>query len=313
MNLRKIGLFLLFAFGISWLSSIGLYFSGIEYGSGLSIFIIAVFYMTGPAISTLIVQRLFYKEGIEKYGWRWKTIKWKWMVGTIIISILFILGTMGVIGIFGNGVGIESFGIIDFSSGSIKEKIVETVMEKMKDSDLPVNIEDQISKIPLSAVPFMLILFATGIVAAFTVNLPFMFGEELGWRGLLLKETQQLGFLKSNLLIGLLWGLWHAPIILMGHNYPEYPVIGVGLMVVFTTVLAFPFAYTRFKTDSLLGPCVMHGMINGTAATLLYFTWGGHSLVTGITGVAGFIAISIIVIGIFAFDKAFVRNYRDFE
>lgn len=138
-----------------------------------------------------------------------------------------------------------------------------------------------------------------------------MFGEEFGWRGLLIKETQQLGFLKSNLLIGIVWGLWHAPIVLMGHNYPEYPVIGVGMMCLFTTALAFPFAYVRLKTKSILGPCVMHGMINATAASLLYFTWGGHSLVTGVTGIAGLIAISLVAFSIFLFDRNFVKHYQD--
>jgi D-alanyl-lipoteichoic acid acyltransferase DltB (MBOAT superfamily) len=51
-----------------------------------------------------------------------------------------------------------------------------------------------------------------------------------------------LGQLSTMLLIGLwhgitwnfaIWGLWHAPVILQGHNYPGYPLLGVLMMVVF--------------------------------------------------------------------------------
>lgn len=56
-----------------------------------------------------------------------------------------------------------------------------------------------------------------------TVNLPFMLGEELGWRGFQFEETKLLGFWRSSLLIGVLWGLWHAPVIMMGYNYSGEP------------------------------------------------------------------------------------------
>ena len=309
MNWRKIGLFLLLAFGISWLSAAGIYFGGIEYGKGLSILIVACLYMPAPAISALIVQKYIYKEPFEPLGWTWKGIDWKWIFGTILISIFFVLGTMAVIGLAGNTLGIASFGSLDLSEDAIIQKIVEVVSSS--NQDLPVDLETELEKLPfiLSAVPLLSVIFLAGIFAAFSVNLPFMFGEEFGWRGLFLKETQQLGFVKSNLLIGIVWGLWHAPIILMGHNYPEYPVIGVGMMCLFTTALAFPFAYIRLKTKSILGPCVMHGMINGTAASLLYFTWGGHSLVTGMTGIAGLVAISSVAFAVFLFDRKFVKDY----
>ncbi len=312
MDRKKIGLFLSLAFGISWLSAAVIYFSGMTYGSGLSMFIVACFYMPAPALSAFIVQKYIYKEPFEPLGWVWKGINWKWIVGTILISILFILGTISVIGLAGNAFGISSFGTLDFSEDAIIQKLVEIVT--LADPNLPIDIESELETIAfaIGAIPLLAVTFLGGIFAAFTINLPFMFGEEFGWRGLLLKETQQLGFIKSNLLIGLIWGLWHAPIILMGHNYPEYPVIGVGMMCLFTTALAFPFAYIRLKTKSILGPCVMHGMINATAASLLYFTWGGHSLVTGMTGVAGLIAISLVACAIFVLDRTFVKEYPTF-
>lgn len=309
INWTKIALFLALAFGISWLSAAIIYFTGMTYGTGLSMVIVACLYMPAPALSAFIVQKYVYKEPLAPIGWKWDGIQWKWIIITILTSMFFVLGTLAVIGLAGNTLGITSFGTLDFSEDAIIQKIAEIV--NASNPDMPVDIEAQLGNLPLVINAFSLlgITFLGAIFAAFTINLPFMFGEEFGWRGLLLKETQQLGFVKSNLFIGIAWGLWHAPIILMGHNYPEYPVIGVGMMCLFTTVLAFPFAYFRLKTKSILGPCVMHGMINATAASLLYFTWGGHSLVTGMTGIAGLLTISLVCLAIF-FDKQFLKDYR---
>ena len=33
---------------------------------------------------------------------------------------------------------------------------------------------------------------------------------------------------------GVIWGFWHAPLILNGHNYPQHPVVGVFMMVAFS-------------------------------------------------------------------------------
>lgn len=58
--------------------------------------------------------------------------------------------------------------------------------------------------------------------AAFINLLPAL-GEELGWRGWLLPKPLPLGTLPALLVSGVIWGLWHAPIILLGYNYPDAP------------------------------------------------------------------------------------------
>lgn len=310
MNWKKIGLFLAISYSISWITAAIIYLSGLEFGKMLSTILVACFYMPAPAVSALIVQKYIYKQELVSIGWKWTDIDWKWIAGTIIIAIYFILGTLGFVYITGNLLAIDAFGTIDFSEEGIIQKLIEIV--SAQGQSMPMDIESQLERMPfsLTATTLLSVTFVGAIFAAFTINLPFMFGEEFGWRGLLLKETQKLGFFKSNVLIGVAWGLWHAPIILMGHNYPEYPIAGVGMMVLFCTALSFPFAYVRLKTKSILGPCVLHGMINGTAAATLYFTWGGHSLVTGITGVAGLIVISLVALAIFVFDPTFNRDYQ---
>ena len=93
-------------------------------------------------------------------------------------------------------------------------------------------------------------------LAGLTINTLFAFGEEMGWRGFLYKELRPLGFVRSALLIGVIWGVWHAPLILMGHNFPDYPVWGVLMMTLACTVFSVLIQYVRERTGDVLAAAV---------------------------------------------------------
>ncbi len=69
-------------------------------------------------------------------------------------------------------------------------------------------------------------LFINSLVAGATINAIAAFEEESGWRGFLLNKLKHQSFIKTSFTIGLIWGVWHAPIILAGHNYPDHPCHG---------------------------------------------------------------------------------------
>ena len=77
------------------------------------------------------------------------------------------------------------------------------------------------------------------------VNTPLLLGEELGWRGWLWDRWRGLGFWRNVVATGVVWGLWHAPIVALGHNYPGQPVSGPLLMVLVTLLLAPTFHLVR--------------------------------------------------------------------
>ncbi len=70
--------------------------------------------------------------------------------------------------------------------------------------------------------------------AGITINALAGFGEELGWRGLMLDELRQYSLWSASLVIDIIWGLWHAPLILQRDNYPEHPIAGVFMMTGWT-------------------------------------------------------------------------------
>ena len=110
---------------------------------------------------------------------------------------------------------------------------------------------------------------ATMIPLAVLVNplmgLPQCLVEELTWRGWLLpKLTERFGQLRAVLLTGLIWGLWHAPVVAMGYNYGEgHPLANVAAMVLFCLVLGVIQGFLFWRTDSIWGPVLFHAAVNG--------------------------------------------------
>lgn len=90
------------------------------------------------------------------------------------------------------------------------------------------------------------------------------FGEEWGWRGWLLPKLRPLGTWPALLGSGALWGIWHAPLILLGHNYPDAPVLGVFLFLPFCMLWGVLHGWTRLITGSVWPAALMHGTLNAS-------------------------------------------------
>lgn len=141
-----------------------------------------------------------------------------------------------------------------------------------------------------------------GLFAGDTLNALFGFGEEAGWRGYLLHEWKHMQFWKASLFIGLIWGIWHAPLILLGYNYPEHPQLGVLMMTVWCILLTPVFIYITLKAKSVIAAAVMHGTLNASVGIPIMVIKGGNDLTTGITGLPGFIALFLTIMLLLAYD-----------
>jgi uncharacterized protein len=302
MPSKKVLHFILLTFLISWSVALAAYLFHITFGSVLSLVIIAVFYMPAPAYATLILQKLVYQGTLTPYGFTLKNLSLRWLlITTVGFAWFIVLGTFVIIGILGNIFGVALFGRIDFSEAAFIQQI--TIFSRGAFGNVPTHL-------PIPPAAIFLLSLVQGVIAGFTVNLPFTFGEELGWRGLLLRETQKSGFLRSNLFIGVVWGLWHAPIIAQGHNYPGHPVAGIFMMTLFTTTLSFPMAYCRFKSRTILGPSALHGMFNPLGVLTALFVVGANPLFGFVAGIAGIAVVLLLTIAVCIFDKKFVRDYQ---
>lgn len=150
--------------------------------------------------------------------------------------------------------------------------------------------------------PLGLMLLSSLLFGA-TINALIAFGEEAGWRGYLLAELAPLGFRRASLWIGVLWGFWHAPVILMGHNYPQHPGLGVFWMIAFTTLMSPIFNYLRIRSGSVVVPSIAHGVLNATAALPLVLSTGGSDLLAGVTGLVGMVVLVVFNVVMFVYDR----------
>lgn len=108
------------------------------------------------------------------------------------------------------------------------------------------------------------------------INVIPTLGEEIGWRGYLLYGLKNsCGSVKSVLFTGIIWGIWHAPMIAMGHNYGKdymgYPVVGILMMIVFCVVVGIIEGYLTLRTDSVLPAAICHSAVNGLASIGILF------------------------------------------
>lgn len=115
---------------------------------------------------------------------------------------------------------------------------------------------------------------AIAVLVSPLLNIIFCFGEEWGWRGYLLPRfLEKISIIPTLLISGLIWGLWHAPLIVMGHNYGidylGYPFAGIAAMCIFCICLGVFFSYLTLKTRSMLPAAIAHGSLNGLASISL--------------------------------------------
>jgi len=95
------------------------------------------------------------------------------------------------------------------------------------------------------------------------------FGEEYGWRGYLQTELFKLGRVRGVLLVGVIWGVWHWPLILMGFSYPGHPLLGMVLTVFFTTGLAIVLGYAVLRSGSILLAAYLHALNDQVVAFIV--------------------------------------------
>lgn len=274
---KKAWLFLKLTFLLSWALAASFKLLGGLWNTRTAFFV-ALLYMFMPAISVFIVQKLVYKEKIKeplavsfKFN-RWFFIAWFLPLGISLLTI----------------------GVSLLLPGIKYNPDMSVFLDRMKDAVSPEQFENMASQLAAFPISIFWIVIIQGLIAGITVNAVFGFGEELGWRGLLQKELISRGFWKSSLLIGFIWGLWHAPLVIQGHNYPVHPFAGVFMMIVWCMLLSPILSYVRLKSKSVVASAIMHGSINGIAGLAIIFISGGSDLTTGITGLPGFIALIVV-------------------
>jgi CAAX protease family protein len=88
-------------------------------------------------------------------------------------------------------------------------------------------------------------------------------GEEIGWRGYMLTRLIDAGVPKPVLASGIIWGVWHVPLILGGvYLAGAPPTLSALLWMVTATSFGFVFARLRLETGSVWPAIALHASWN---------------------------------------------------
>ena len=290
LDKKRIYIFLAFAFGISWAGSLVIYLTGGLENSpvydiagmqvSLALLLLPTVIMFGPAVANVLT-RWITKEGKQDLYLRPKFDRGRWLhfaAAWILPSVLTI------------------FGMVLFF----------LLFPRYYDAELS-TLSAQIDLAGMGEVNVWLIVVIQTIQAiliAPLLNAIPTFGEEFGWRGYLQPKLMPIGGRNTILLSGVIWGVWHWPVIMMGYNYGfDYfgaPFLGPLAFVVFTIAASALFGWVTIKADNVWPAVIGHGALNGIAALSILLMRGQPDTLlgptpVGIIGGAGFIILGVIL------------------
>ena len=292
-NWRHVGAFLVLTFGLTWLLNLAIYLHGGLRNPGIVPTL--QLQMLLPAFSAIVLGLLFFPESPIYHGRSAGPGRWffyyflaltaiyalgalaGWLIapGTLtpafaIVPLLMTVLGLALLVVLRLTAGREamarvwlSFGDwrywLLFGLGFVAFYILQAALNAVSGLG-------QATLVPLPVPPGtnpMVILVAGAVQSVLLA--PFLaillgFGEEYGWRGYLQSELFKLGRVRGALLVGVIWGVWHWPLILMGYNYPGHPILGVVLMTLNTTGIAIVLGYAVLRSGSVLLAAYLHAL-----------------------------------------------------
>ncbi|MCI7767916.1 MAG: CPBP family intramembrane metalloprotease [Oscillospiraceae bacterium] len=114
------------------------------------------------------------------------------------------------------------------------------------------------------------------IVSLSALMFPLYFGEEYGWRAYLTPKLESVMKKPAAIIVsGIIWGMWHAPLVYFGHNfgteYSLYPWGGYAMMCVLCIFMGCLLTWLTERTGSIYPACICHAVHNNIANTMSAF------------------------------------------
>jgi len=304
VNWARVGLFLGLTFGLTWLLDLVLYLNGGLTNAGVGL--VLQFQMLLPAFSAMLLGVFFFKDSPIYYQTNQGPSRWfiyyfflltflyfagviagliRPDLGPILSSILLIPNVLGLILLVvlrwrgGKNTFVDAgmaggkFSVwILFGIALVAFYVMQSWFNIIFKLGTVVNLLSafpQMASANLPPVVLLLTIALNAVVIGPFLGLIITFGEEYGWRGFLQSELVHLGRIRGVFVLGVIWGIWHLPIIWMGYNYPGQPLLGSLFMVGYCVILAYFLAYAVFKSKGVWTAAYLHALNNQTMGFLI--------------------------------------------
>ena len=284
MTMKKFWIYILVTFGFGWLMQ-GLGMLSLNSDStGLIYTVLLSVCMFAPMLGVLAAE-----GGLKKArsGIRWKPrikghVRW-WLAAWFIPAVLALLGAVLYFLLFPNR--------FDSSTPALTAQLAATGS-------------------PLPGWVIAVVGFIQSVTYAPFINMFFALGEESGWRGWMTPFlTARMERKKALVLSGVIWGVWHWPVILLagynfGTGYWGAPFTGGLMMCVSCVALGVLLTLLYEKTNSVWAPALAHGAFNAAAGIGVYFLpLGTVSTILGPTPLGLVAGIPLFLLAAWTFFK----------
>ena len=254
----SIGVFLVIAYGLAWVACLPLWLGGGLTSPYMVVCAAVMMYM--PTLAAVVAAKFVERQPkvLLNLG-IWPVASWRRLFasiaiafGVVIAVVLAALVTSAIAGTY----------VFDLRTFHGAQQFFDAQMAATGKSaaDLPMPIW-MLVVVDLAALPINS-LVASGLAL----------GEEIGWRGFLYPRLRaKLGDTLAVVVLGVVWGVWHAPLLLLGYNYPSLaPGWRIVWMSVFCILLTAILAWVRQRSRSVWPAAIGHGTVNaGLALTAL--------------------------------------------
>ncbi|OJX70036.1 MAG: hypothetical protein BGO94_14610 [Micrococcales bacterium 72-143] len=281
MSWRAVAVFLVLAFGLAWLVELPVWLSGEGMESELFFPLTAVMMFT-PTVAALVTVLLVKRPpSIPRLLGIWPLRPVGRTIGvTLLAGLVFTLLPIAAL-LLGGAMGLVQLDLVHF--GAFAEQLAELGIEL---KGMPIAAA---ALLQFAALPLVTLQTAFATV-----------GEELGWRGWLVPNLRPLGVWPALVVSGVVWGLWHAPVILLGYNYQRPDAVGLACMVLWTTLPGILLGWLRLRTASVWPAVFAHAAINATTGTTFVLLAAGQDAADFVWGTflgwPGLILMTVLVL-----------------
>lgn len=288
--MKCIRLYLFFSFSLTWLIWISIINFEFSYTLYWILMYISVFM---PAIALGVTKILTKNEKILFVSLKLQfseNIKW-YLIAWLFPVVITFLGGFLYYCTFQND--------FDFTFGWLQQEIINNTGQF---TDNPIIVANRKILVAILISPF--------------VNTFLCLGEEIGWRGFLFPAlTQHISRNKTHIVVGIIWGIWHTPLIIMGNNYGlgyiGYPWLGVFTLCIFTFSTGVFLSWLTENTLTIWPAALAHGTINSLGGLPYLFIssidTSKRLLGPGITGVISGLPMIVLALILIISEKQ-LRN-----
>ena len=256
---QSLALYFLLAFGLAWLCQVYGSLLLLRDGNAAVYRALLSVSMFCPLVAVLAVKKVYLHQptGI---GWKVRGKRRYWLAAWFGPAVFTVLAALLYFAVFSSRLDLSGSWLVTAYGG---EMDAETLR----------------SQLGVSSLSYMLETGLFAITLAPPINMLFAVGEEAGWRGYMMPQLKErFGLLNGRLLGGVIWGVWHWPIMLLtgyeyGTNYLGAPVLGLVVWCVVCFALNTLLDWLYEKTGCIWVSAIAHGAFNAVAALFTVLTY----------------------------------------